>query len=80
MSTMFSKRVRARRKQLELSQEQIAVRLQTMGINVSRTWVSAVERGKNRVPEDWICALAAALETDPNGLLGWDEFRRLIQS
>ncbi|WP_374713761.1 helix-turn-helix domain-containing protein [Symbiobacterium terraclitae] len=74
MSTRVRDRIRARRIQLGLSQEQVAVRLQTMNINVSRNWVSAVERGTNRIPEDWICALAAALDTDPNGLLGWDEF------
>ena len=82
MKNTVRHRIRARRESLKLSQEQVAIRLQTMGINVSRNWVSAIERGHNRIPVDWICALAAALETDPNGLLGWDvfEFRRVTRS
>jgi transcriptional regulator with XRE-family HTH domain len=80
MNTTLNHRIKARREHLDISQEQVAARLQTYGINVSRNWVSAVERGRNRVPDDWICALAAALQTDPNALLGWEDFQRMHRS
>lgn len=48
---------------------------------VTRHWVSDLERGHTRMPDwDCICYVAAALQTDPNTLLGWDEFQKVIRS
>lgn len=81
MSTTVRERIRARRQQLGLSQEQLAARLQTLGLDVTRHWVSDLERGHTRMPDwDCICYVAAALQTDPNTLLGWDEFRSVLRS
>lgn len=73
-------RIRARRLQLKLTQAQVAARLQTYGVDVSDSWVSALESGKIRLQEERVCAIAAALETDPNGLFGWEEFQKVIRS
>lgn len=81
MRTRVRDRIRARRKQLGLSQEQVARKLQTLGLDVDRYWVSDLERGHTRMPDwDCICYLAEVLQTDPNTLLGWEEFRETIRS
>ena len=38
------------RRQSGLSQEAVAAKLQLMGVNMSRSWLSAIELGKRNVP------------------------------
>lgn len=63
-----SARIRARRKEVGLSQYQLAD-----AMNVSRSTVENWERGLTRVWIGVIAPLAQVLKTTPNLLLGWDE-------
>jgi transcriptional regulator with XRE-family HTH domain len=61
---VFASRVRARRRVLALSQEQLADRAE-----VHRTYISQVERGIVNLAIDNIGRIAAALEIEPSELL-----------
>ena len=65
----FGKRVRERRLELGLSQEELAIK---MGYK-SRSTINKIEMGKNTVPVKTIKALANALEVDPLFLIGQGE-------
>lgn len=63
--TSFGQRVRARRRELGLSQRALAV-----GVGVSQEWVSKVETGVTRAPRaDTIVRLATVLQLTPTDLL-----------
>ena len=60
--------IRQRREELGLSQWELA---QKMGYT-SRSSISKIESGENDIPQSKIMAFAAALETTPSELMGWD--------
>ena len=60
--------IRQRREELGLSQLELA---QRMGYT-SRSSISKIESGENDIPQSKIKAFAAALETTPSALMGWD--------
>jgi len=64
----LSTRVRLRREQLGLSQEELARR---MGYR-SRSSITKLEKGINDLPQSKVEELAQALETTPAALLGLD--------
>ena len=64
----LSTRVRLRREELGLSQEQLA---QRMGYR-SKSSITKLEKGVNDIPQAKLEELAAALETTPAYLLGLD--------
>ena len=64
----LSTRVRLRREELRLSQEQLA---QRMGYR-SKSSITKLEKGVNDIPQAKLEELAAALETTPAYLLGLD--------
>jgi len=66
---LCGKRVRQRRKELHLSQEQLAARLQLMGLEIQQKAISRMETGKRVVPDYELPLLAKALETDVLTLL-----------
>ena len=68
----LSTRVRLRREELGLSQEQLA---QRMGYR-SKSSITKLEKGVNDIPQAKLEELAAALETTPAYLLGLDEQNR----
>lgn len=72
--------LRERREALGLSQAQLAARLQTLGMDVTQPWISALERGQIRPTWDMLPYIARALDTDPNTMVGWREFLRMHQS
>ena len=61
---VFAKRVRARRKELGISQEELADRAE-----VHRTYVSQVERALNNVSIDNIARISEALGIEASELL-----------
>jgi transcriptional regulator with XRE-family HTH domain len=63
-ATEFGLRVRQRRTQLKLSQEQLAERSEHHW-----TYISSVERGERNVTLNTILRLAKALEVDPSELV-----------
>jgi len=60
----FGHAVRARRRQLGLSQEALAA-----VANIHRTYIGSVERGERNVALNNIVALSKALQTTPSALL-----------
>ena len=63
------KRIRARREELGISQEELAKRL---GYK-SRSSINKIEKGENDIPQSKIVAFAQALQTTPERLMGWDQ-------
>ena len=63
------KRIRARREELGISQEELAKR---MGYK-SRSSINKIEKGENDIPQSKIIAFAQALRTTPEALMGWEQ-------
>ncbi len=63
-------RVRAARKNLGLSQENLAARLQTEGVNIERDSVSRIEIGTRFVADFELAILCKVLNVSANYLLG----------
>lgn len=63
------KRIRARREELGISQEELAKR---MGYK-SRSSINKIEKGENDIPQSKIIAFAQALRTTPESLMGWEQ-------
>ena len=63
------KRIRERREELNMSQEELANKL---GYK-SRSSINKIEMGENDIPQSKIKAFADALQTTPAYLMGWDE-------
>jgi transcriptional regulator with XRE-family HTH domain len=65
--------IQQNRQRLGISQQELASRLAARRFNVPRTTIASWESGQARNSLDWnpdfLAALAAALETDPAGLL-----------
>lgn len=62
-------RIRRRREQLGMSQEELASKI---GYK-DRTAVSKMENGQRQIKQSMIVKLAAALDTTPSYLMGWDK-------
>ena len=65
----LSTRLRLRREELGLSQEELA---QRMGYR-SKSSITKLEKGINDIPQSKVEELAAALQTTPAYLMGWEE-------
>ena len=65
----IGERIRQRREELELSQEELAVKL---GYK-SRSSINKIERGQQNLTQRKISAIAAALNTTPSYIMGWNE-------
>lgn len=63
-------RVRAARKNLGLSQENLAARLQTEGVNIERDSISRIEIGTRFVADFELVILCKVLSVSANYLLG----------
>ncbi len=65
-------RIRERRKDLGLSQEELAARIQLLGLDITQRAVSRVETGVRVVPDYELQFYAAALNCPVSQLLGLD--------
>ena len=63
------KRIRTRREELGISQEELAKRI---GYK-SRSSINKIEKGENDIPQSKIVAFAKALQTTPERLMGWEQ-------
>lgn len=68
-NNVLSERIRERREQLNISQEELA---QKLGYK-SRSTITRIESGENDIPQSKIKAFADALETTPAYLMGIEE-------
>jgi transcriptional regulator with XRE-family HTH domain len=69
MSTGIGQRIRKRRKEIGLSQEELANR---MGLR-SKSTICKVEKGDDNLTSDTVQKYADALETTPAYIMGWKE-------
>ena len=65
----FGLRVQIRRKELDLTQEELAIR---MGYK-TKSSINKIEKGLADIPQGKIVQLAEALNTTPGYLMGWEE-------
>ena len=63
-------RIKAARKKLRLSQENLAAKLQIEGVNIERDSVSRIEIGTRFVADYELAALSKILKVSPSYLLG----------
>ena len=63
-------RIRQRREELKLSQEQLSARLQLLGLELNQKVISRVETGLRVVPDFELEYYARALDTNVLRLLG----------
>lgn len=66
-------RIRQRREELGLSQEQLAARLQLYGLELGQKAISRMETGLRVIADYELLWLARALETPSSWLLGEEE-------
>jgi len=69
---IISVRVKERRIELDLSQEQLAARMQTMNVNVDQQMISKIEKNNRQVTDFELACLCKCLEITPNEML--DDF------
>ena len=65
----IGERIKQRREQLEMSQDELARRL---GYK-SRSSINKIENDASGLPQSKIAAIAAALQTTPSHIMGWEE-------
>ena len=66
---IISGRMRERRLQLGLSQEQLAARMQTMNVNMDQQMISKIEKNSRQVTDFELACLCKCLEITPNDML-----------
>lgn len=71
---IISARVKELRIKLDLSQEQLAARMQTMNVNMDQQMISKIEKNNRQVTDFELACLCKCLETTPNEMLaGFDK-------
>ena len=65
-------RIRKRREELEMSQEELAL---SLGYK-SRSSIAKIEKDGRELPQKKIASIAAALKTTPSYIMGWEEVQQ----
>src|SRR6202035_6197156 len=68
-SQVLARQVRALRKRLDWTQEDLAWRLQELGTSMDQSMVARIENGKRAVSLDEMFVLAGALDVSPAALV-----------
>ncbi len=68
----IGKNIMARRKELGLTQEELAKKL---GYK-SKSTINKIENGTNDIPQSKIVKFAEALDTTPSYLMGWEKIEK----
>ncbi len=66
---IISEKVKARRIELNLSQADVAAKLQTMNVNIDQQMISKIEKNKRQVTDFEVACLCKCLNIQPNYLL-----------
>ena len=70
------RRIRSRREELGISQDELAKRV---GYK-SRSSINKIEKGKNDITQSKIAEIAAALDTTPEYLMGWQNEVKIVNA
>ena len=73
MKNVIGKNIQKIREQLDITQDQLAIRLQMIGLPVDRFVVSKIERGERQVLDTEVVLIAAALKVSISSLFGKDK-------
>jgi transcriptional regulator with XRE-family HTH domain len=73
MKNVIGKNIQKIREQLDITQDQLAIRLQMAGWQVNRFVVSKIERGERQVLDTEVVLIAAALKVSISSLFGRDK-------
>ena len=65
-------RIREARKSQKLTQEALAAKLQTSGVNLERDSLSRIEKGVRIVTDYELLVFAKILKVSPLWLIGWE--------
>lgn len=68
---IIGSRVRSARADLDLTQDELAARLQLEGIRIAQSGVAKLESGSRPVYDHELVVLARILKITPHRLLGW---------
>ncbi|MBR2454532.1 MAG: helix-turn-helix transcriptional regulator [Clostridia bacterium] len=71
---IISEKVKARRIELNLSQADVAAKLQTMNVNIDQQMISKIEKNKRQVTDFEVACLCKCLNIQPNDLLSSIDF------
>ena len=72
MADSIGYRIRKRREELEMSQEELAL---CLGYK-SRSSIAKIEKDGRELPQKKIASIAAALRTTPSYIMGWEEMQQ----
>ena len=70
--TDIGKRILSRRKELGMTQEELALKV---GYK-SKSTINKIELGINDIPQSKIIKFAEVLDTSPSALMGWEEMEK----
>lgn len=74
---IIAEKVAAERNRLGISQQELAARLQTLGVNIDQQAVSKIERNLRIVTDYEVLCFAKALNVDEKWLLGdYKDFKK----
>lgn len=72
----IGKRIKKRREELKMTQEELAVKLNYK----SKTTIAKIENGTNDIVQSKVVEFAKALDTTPAYLMGWSEEKEVLTS
>lgn len=78
MRNIIGKRVKEGRKKLNLSQEELAAKLESSGWKINRVGIAKIETGLRQVTDIQVMILAKILKVPSDWLLDQDSFDNLF--
>lgn len=72
---IISSRLKEYRQKRNLSQSDLAARLQTMNINIDQQMISKIEMNKRQVTDYELACICKCLSVTPNDILNFDEIK-----
>lgn len=72
---IISNRVKELREKQNISQSNLAAKLQTMNVNIDQQMVSKIEKNKRQVTDYELACICVCLSTTPNDLLDFDQMK-----
>ncbi|MBE6810931.1 MAG: helix-turn-helix transcriptional regulator [Ruminococcaceae bacterium] len=72
---IISEQVKEFRLRHNLSQSDLAAKLQTMNVNIDQQMISKIEMNKRQVTDYELACICKCLKVTPNDILNFDEIR-----
>ncbi len=72
---IVAENLKALREKQNISQSNLAAKLQTMNINIDQQMISKIEKNKRQVTDYELACICKCLSTTPNELLQFDKMK-----